>query len=359
MALAVLLAAASMGRFLNTQDRDVTSEVAALATAGLGILAVEGSMVIAAATATIMVALLDMKPRLHQALTRIEPIELRAAIQLAVLSVVILPLLPNRGIGPGHAINPYQLWWLVVIVAAISFVGYAAVKIAGQRFGLLITGFFAGIVSSTALTVSLSRRARQGDLPMIALAASIAMATGTMFVRLLILVFAVRPELGRMLAMPFAATALGAYAAAFVFTRRSPTVAGHPAAAQDPLDLTTAMLFSVLLAAITILVHYAKIYAGDLGIYAIAFFGGLADVDAVSLSLARAIDLAMPVVALAIVLAALVNTVWKIGLAVVFGTVQFAMIVASVVLPALVLGGLLGAAMFFISESVNVAAVPQ
>jgi uncharacterized membrane protein (DUF4010 family) len=338
VALTALLVAANIGRFLRTEDHDITTEVAALATVVLGILAIRGSMIVAAAVATVMVALLDMKARLHETLTRIEPMELKAAIQLALLSIVVLPLLPDRGIGPGGAINPYAVWWLVVLVAAISFAGYAAVRIAGQRYGLLITGFFAGIVSSTALTVSLSRRAKQAEFPATALAAGIAMATGTMFVRLLLLLSAVKPALGLAVALPFSATAFVAYGSAFIMMHRAPSFTGQPAIMQNPLDLTTALFFGVLLALITLLVHYAKIYAGDTGILTLAAAGGLADVDTISLSVAGMKDLALPTMILAVVIAAFVNTAWKIALAAFFGTPRFAMTVSAATLPALVVG---------------------
>jgi uncharacterized membrane protein (DUF4010 family) len=337
IALVVLFIAANIRRFVKAENYGITTEVAAFATTALGIMAVQGSMIITAASATVMVALLDMKPRLHEVLTRIEPMELKAGIQLALLSIVVLPLLPNRGIGPDGVLNPYIIWWLVVIVAAISFAGYTAVRIAGQRFGLLITGFFAGLVSSTALTVSLSRRTRQSDIPEEALAAGIAMGTGTMFVRLLALVGAVDLHLGLALAPCFISAAFTAYAASFVLTRKAATVVDHPATMQNPLDLTTALLFGLLLALITVLTHYVKIYMGDTGIYTLAAVGGLADVDAISLSLANTKNLAFSTVALAIVIAAFVNTGSKIALAAFFGSPHFALMVSRVVLPALAL----------------------
>ena len=341
--VAGLLVAANIDRFLHTQDYGVTTEVAALATLALGILSVQGSMIIAAASAVVMVALLDMKQLLHVALTRVAPTELRAAIQLALLSIVVLPLLPDRGIGPGAVLNSYALWWLVIIVGAISFAGYAAVKIAGAKLGLLITGFFAGLVSSTALTVSLSRRAREEGIPAQALAAGITVATGTMFIRLLILLWAIKPALGLALAPSFVPTALIAYGAAFFLNRKTPPVAGHAAVIGTPLDLSTALLFGALLAVVTLLVHYAKIFGGDAGLYGLAALAGLADVDAISLTMANASDIALKSAVTAVVIAAYVNTAWKIALAGFFGNPRFAVTVARAILPALAIGGTLAA----------------
>lgn len=341
--LAALLGAGSLARYADTRDFGLTTVVAALLTLALGILSVQGSMIVAAAAAVVMVALLDMKARLHGLLTRIAHIELRAAILLALLSVVVLPLLPDRGFGPGEALNPYALWWLVIIVAAISFAGYVAVKIAGTKIGLLLTGLFAGLVSSTALTVGLSRRARSTDIPNKALAAGIAVATGTMFVRMLILLAAIKPALGFALAPSFLATALIAYGGAVWLSRATPKVEGQAAAIENPLDLTTAFLFGGLLALVTLLVHYARIHAGDAGIYALAAIAGFADVDAISLSMANSSEVALETAVTAVVIAAFVNTGWKIGLAGFFGTPRFALLLARVIVPALALGGAVAA----------------
>jgi len=343
VALAAILIAANISRFATTQDFGITTEVAALATMALGLLAVQGSMIIAASAAAVMVALLDSKKRLHDTLTRIAPIELKAAIQLALISIVVLPLLPDRGLGPGAVLNPYKLWWLVIIVAAISFAGYAAVKIAGAKLGLLLTGFFAGIVSSTALTVSLSRRVRADDIPQTALAAGIAVATGTMFVRLLILLAVIKPALGLALAPSFLPTALAAYGAALFLSRGTQQMSGHPAVIKNPLDLSTALFFGALLALVMLLVHYTKLYAGDAGLYALAALAGLADVDAISLSMANSGDVALSAAVTVIVIASFVNTAWKIALAGFFGSPRFAAQVARAILPALAIGGTIAA----------------
>jgi uncharacterized membrane protein (DUF4010 family) len=339
MGLSALIIAANLARFLEGRDLDITTEVAALATLALCLYAVQGSMIIAAAAAAVMVALLDMKQRLHAALTRIESAELKAAIQLLVISVVVLPLLPDRGFGPGGALNPYLLWWLVIIVAAISFAGYTAVKLAGPSLGLLITGFFAGLVSSTALTVSLARRSRHSDIPAGALTAGIAIGTGVMFLRLLILLWAVKPALGAALAPSFIPTALVAFGAALILNRRTGPVAGETAAIGNPLDLSSALLFGALLAIVTLLVYYARSKAGDAGLYGLAALAGLVDVDALSLSTANAANVPLTTATTAVLIVSFVNTGWKIGLAGFFGSPRFAALTARAILPALAVGG--------------------
>ena len=147
----------------------------------LGALAASGQVAVAAAGAVVVALLLSAKPVLHHWLGTLRRQELSAGLQLLLLSVVVLPLLPDQGFGPWQTLNSYRIWWMVVLIAAISFIGYFAVKEAGARKGGIFTGLFAGLASSTALTLHFSRLARgRPDLgPM--LATGIPLASGTMF----------------------------------------------------------------------------------------------------------------------------------------------------------------------------------
>src|SRR5699024_9051151 len=124
-------------------------------------LATVGQPALAAAGAVAVVVLLGLKPELHRWLSRLEHSELLAALELLVISVIVLPVLPNRALGPWHALNPFELWLLVVLVAGISFVGHFAVRLLGQTRGILLSGAVGGIASSTALTASFARLARR------------------------------------------------------------------------------------------------------------------------------------------------------------------------------------------------------
>ena len=149
-----------------------------------GALAASGQVAVAAAGAVVVALLLSAKPVLHHWLGTLRRQELSAGLQLLLLSVVVLPLLPDQGFGPWQTLNSYRIWWMVVLIAAISFIGYFAVKEAGARKGGIFTGLFAGLASSTALTLHFSRLARgRPDLgPM--LATGILLASGTTFPRL-------------------------------------------------------------------------------------------------------------------------------------------------------------------------------
>ncbi|MDE2299537.1 MAG: MgtC/SapB family protein, partial [Burkholderiales bacterium] len=127
-----------------------TSAVAALLAYGLGALAAAGEPALAVGVAVMVALLLDLKPTLHRWLRLIEHRELSAALQMLVLSVVVLPLLPDRGFGPYDALNPYRLWWAVVLVVGLSLAGHVAMRITGAQRGTFWTGVLAGLASSTA-----------------------------------------------------------------------------------------------------------------------------------------------------------------------------------------------------------------
>ncbi|MCW8928485.1 MAG: MgtC/SapB family protein, partial [Gammaproteobacteria bacterium] len=150
IAFAALVIAAHVLESREDRDFGMTTPVAALLTFTLGTLAALGYTAVAGATAVVTATLLGLKPLLHRWIEQMEQRELYAIFKMLMISVVLLPILPNQGYGPWQALNPYEIWWMVVLIAGISFAGYFAVKIAGSRRGLVITGLFGGLASSTA-----------------------------------------------------------------------------------------------------------------------------------------------------------------------------------------------------------------
>jgi uncharacterized membrane protein (DUF4010 family) len=211
--------------------------------------------------------------------------ELGAGLQLLVLSVVVLPLLPDAGYGPYGALNPYRLWWAVVLVAGISLAGHFAVRLAGVQRGLFFSGLVGGLVSSTAATLSLSRRAR--ELPALATSASAASlaSCGVMFLRVAVIVATLQPALGRAGGPGFAVAGLILLALGALSWRRrhaEPPAAPTPSAA--PFDLSTALAFGILLGLLAVLGYAAQDAFGTAGLYTLAALSGLADVDGILVS---------------------------------------------------------------------------
>ena len=345
-AAAVLGAVLIAVYWLKVRDRHdygLTTEVAAFVAFALGAVAVEGHLAVSAAGAVVTALLLGLKPPLHGLLTRITERELRAALQLLLVSVVILPVLPNRGYGPWDALNPYVIWWMVVLIAGIGFIGYVAVRIAGARYGLLLTGFAAGLMASTPLALAFGRLGRGSPRNAPVLAAAILAASSTMFPRALAVASVVQAQLFARLAVPLLAMMLAGYLAAALWWRgagRTPEETEPPI--RNPFELLPALRFGALLALVMLLAHGLERWAGEAGLYALAVVSGLTDVDAITLSFARLSGDAgmLTVAANGIVIAAMANTAFKAALVVMVGGRRLGLRVAVSALAMLVVGGL-------------------
>src|SRR5438046_1995559 len=163
-----------------------TTEMAALATFLLGALAGAGQLVVAGAAGVALAVLLVGKPRLEAFSNALTTEEIMAALELAVITVIVLPLLPDRGYGPWQALNPREIWIVVVLVSALSFVGFVAMRVLGPGRGMAITGAVGGLVSSTAITISMAERSHAGAVRAAAASAAV-LASTIMCVRMVAL----------------------------------------------------------------------------------------------------------------------------------------------------------------------------
>jgi uncharacterized membrane protein (DUF4010 family) len=303
-------------------DVGITSLVAALLTFALGALAAMGEVVIAAASAVLTTLLLGYKPQLHRWVNALEGDELRAGIKLLLISVVLLPILPNRGFGPWAALNPYAIWWMVVLIAGLSFVGYFAVKIGGAARGTVFTGLAGGLASSTALTLHFSRLAARDPTLGPVLATGILLACGTMFPRMLLVASLLNRELFQLLLVPALVMAACVYAPAMVSLRRQSRTRPYAASPlRNPLELKAALGFGLLLGVVMLLGRALQELSGEAGVLVLAAASGIADVDAITLSLARMsqADLGLGVAAGGVVIAGAVNSLVKAAMAGVIG----------------------------------------
>lgn len=323
-------------------DLGATTEIAALTTFVLATMAGLGHMVIASAAAVVMVVLLGAKSLLHDWLEQLRRPELVAAAKLLVISVVLLPLLPNQGYGPWQSLNPYVIWWMVVLVAGVSFVGYFAVRLAGARAGIAFTALFGGLASSTAVTLHLSRLAARGRANHRLLAGGILLACGIMFPRLLLVAVIINPALWSSLVGPVTVMSILVLGPAiWLVGRPDGEVNADDLLPTNPLELTSALAFGALLAAIMLLGKALTEWFGDAGVYALAAASGVADVDAINLSLAGMSrdELALAVASLGILIAAAVNSLVKAGITV-FSAKRSTSVPVAVVLVLAVLAGL-------------------
>lgn len=303
--------------FFQSAGRDgnvsITSETAAMLTYWLGVLPAFDLALPAAASAVVIALLLHLKEALHRLLVVLDRSELLGALQFLLASVVFLPLLPNRGFGPWDALNPYHLWWMVVLISGLSLLGYFAMRLTGPRKGVLLTSLSGGLVSSTAVTLSLSRLHTEiHNSSMVA--AGILLACATMFARVLVVVAVLHTDMILPLLLPMGAGILTLMLAAWLLWRNSdPSPADNKPEVHNPFQLIPALQFAALLAAVMLGAEALQHWFGTAGLYALSVFTGLADVDAIVLSLTRKAgsDLAPAVVVVCATLAAATNTVMK------------------------------------------------
>ena len=268
---------------------DLTTLIAALVTMLLGVLATTGALQLAVACAVIVLALLYLKATLHAMVGKLTPEELKATVRFLVISLVILPVLPDEGYGPYGVLNPRTTWLFVVLISAMSFVGYFAIRALGAALGVLATGFFGGLVSSTATTISFARMASAAPSQGRIFAAGTILANSIMAARVLILAAILAPNLMLVLLWPLGLSGLLAgLVVAFVWynTRRAPILKDE-VPLSNPFELSAAIKFALLLTVILLLERFLSDRFGEAGLYILSLIAGLADVDAITLSVAK------------------------------------------------------------------------
>ena len=329
-------------RLEHIRDFSITGLVGLVLTFCFGAVAVAVDPVVATAAAVITAIILDNKEDIHNWLSRLKAHELDAALRLLLITVVLLPLLPDEELGPGGVLNPREIWWMVVMIASISFVGYFAIRVAGTHRGILFTGLFAGLSSSTALTLHFARQSARAPELTPQFATGILVACGTMFPRILVYCFVINRELLTSLALPVLTMAALLYGPALLIWRHhsQQPEPSEPPPHKNPLEFKSAVMFGLLLTAILILGEYLTRWVGDTGIYMLAATSGIADVDAITLSLTRLSTqaLSMDVAVIGIIIAAASNNLTKSGLAWAIGNRQMGMLVGAPMLLSMLAG---------------------
>jgi uncharacterized membrane protein (DUF4010 family) len=313
---------------------DGTTEVVALLVVALGVAAGLGHRAAASAAGVLAVLLLAEKSAVQRTLQRVAAPELRAALQFAVLALVILPVLPNRAVGPVAGFNPRELWIVVLLFSGLNFAGYVARRAVGETRGLGITGMLGGVISSTAVTLTFSRRSR--DEPASDAALGEALASGvvgacTMLLpRLLVVTSLLNPAVARALLpllLPPLAVGVALLALAQWRDHRVRTAAVAPTPAerrsaleQNPLALASALQMTVAFQVVLFAIDWVETHVGTRGMVASATVLGLTDMDALTLSMARyGTGARVPVAAFAIGVGVLTNTGLKLALAATVG----------------------------------------
>lgn len=321
-----------------------TTVVAAMIAFALGAMAVLGDQTVAAAAGVAVAVLLALKTVLHTWLKRLTWEELRAGLILLAMTVILLPVLPDREIAAWLPINPREVWLLTILIAALSFAGYVAIRVAGPQLGIPLSGIAGGLVSSTATTLNMGRLARQHAERTKLFAAAILLSSAVMMLRVIFLVGVVNASLLQFVAPPLvlAVLAQGVLAGYLGNWTRSAATVDQPLSLRNPFDLGVVLAFGALLAIIMVLTKLLAAWAGAGGAIALAAISGTFDVDAISLSLARLVPggLDANTAACAILVAVIANSLTKIALAWTTGGAALGRLFAGGVAAALVSGGI-------------------
>jgi uncharacterized membrane protein (DUF4010 family) len=363
IAAALLLAAGGVivGAYLTASRRsadaiDGTTEVAAVLVLGTGLLAGIGFLEVASGIAAVTVLALGEKETIRGFVSRIGREEMQAALQFAVLALVVLPLLPEGPYGPFGGFRPRALWTVVLIFSAINFAGYLARRALGDSRGYQAMGALGGLVSSTAVTFSFARLSRVQPASSLALAAGTIAASTVVVVRVLAVVLVLNASLAPAAALRLWPMLVGGALLLLFLRRRVPAkTPEHPATeSKNPLRLGSAVLMAVGFQLVVMMLNLLKTQLGDPGVYLSAALAGLTDMDALTFAMSGLAEDAsqIGVAAGALVVGMIVNTLFKTGFALALGSPAYRKTAVTGLLVIAALGGL----GLFLATRITVAA---
>lgn len=327
----------------------VTTSVAVLVVYLLGALSMYGRLLESCVVVVVMLWVLSAKEQLHAFAQKLSKEDILAAVKFAVISLLILPFLPNHAYGPPglEVLNPHTIWLFVVFISGIGFVGYVLIKLVGPGKGIWLTGLLGGLASSTALTLNLAGRSRENEAYAPDFTLGIVLSWAVMYVRLYLICVFLSVSLARPLALPLLLPAVPALGyAAYLKFKASRDHKENSAGFSNPFKLLPAIKFGVVFTCVMFVANAARVYLGAGALLACSFIGGAAEMDAVAFSV---IDMnlkaGLPVreLVLALMLASIANTLTKGGLVFFLGAKSMRKpIVLAVALISVVTLGLIG-----------------
>ena len=309
---------------LSVQDQDpgITTEVAVLLMFGIGAYLVYGSLEVGIVLGGTVAVLLHAKARLHGLVDRLGDQDVAAIMRFVLLTLVILPILPNQTFGPFDVLNPRHMWLMVVLIVGISLGGYLAYKLLGDRGGTLLSGLLGGTISSTATTVTYARMGRLGDRSASLSSVVILLASTVVFVRVLVEIAVVAPGSLRVTAPPLIVLLLAFGGLCHLAWARREAEATAMPEQGNPTEMRFALAFGVVFGVILLAVAAAEEWFGSEGLYVVAVISGLTDMDAITLStatLTRDGRVEPETLWRVVVVAAIANLAFKLGMAAALG----------------------------------------
>jgi uncharacterized membrane protein (DUF4010 family) len=271
----------------------------------------------AIALAIITTLILSQKTFLHSMVSKLSDNEIFDSLKFAIIAFIILPLIPNKAIDPWGIINPYELWFLVVLILSISYLGYFISKVIGKNRGIYLSGLVGGLISSTAVASSLSILSKKNESLSNASCIGIMLASSIMYIRILIEALIINFSFGTALLLPLILCALIGLSISLFDIRKnraSSTSNNAQIITESPFNLLPAIKFTLFIAVILIASRFLNNTFGESGIYFASMLAGLIDTDAITLSLASLVNssLSIQIGIVAIIIAVLTNSIIKL-----------------------------------------------
>lgn len=306
----------------NKQNMGNTTELSALVAFIFGLL-VPAHLELAVFSAVILIALLEIKPKIKSIKEEIKSKDVKSAILFSLMTFVVLPILPDKTVDPYGLINPTHVWTMVILISGLSFIGYIFTRLIDTSKALLMMGFFGGLASSTATALTLSKKATQNKETSKSLAVAIAIACSTMFLRVVIWTFIFSREIFQVLVFPYILATLTGYALIYLlYLKTDKRKISEEIGFSNPLEFFEAVKMGIVFGFIFGALSLINNYSGDIGVYLASFFSGLSDVDAIVLSLSELFkneEIIASTATIGILLATIANTVTKIAISFIVG----------------------------------------
>jgi uncharacterized membrane protein (DUF4010 family) len=302
-----------------------TSDAAALLVFLLGSLVYWGYLLVAASIAVFTMLFLSMKIQLRRFVGNIRSEDILAIMKLAIITIIILPLLPNEVIDPLDVLNPTTIWLMVIFVSGLSFLGYLLVKYTGKDKGIRLTGFLGGLVSSTAVTFSMSKKSKESESLSGNYAVGVILASSIMYIRVYIIILVLNTQLAMHTWLPLFLLGAVGLIVSFIFTRKVKEKQVAEFELKNPLELRFALLFGLIFAIVIIASKAAQVYLGTEGLYGVSAMAGLTSVDAIVLSVIELLpeSISISTAVAAIIISTASNDIVKIIISLYWGSKDY------------------------------------
>lgn len=322
--VSVLVIASYLANSFIYKALGLTTEVSIILAYMIGVLAYIGEARAAIIFTVLLTLFLTLKVKIHDLVNKVHHYELYDTLKFALIAFVVLPFLPNKSYGPYEIFNPYLIWIVVILVTGISFFGYFLIKIFGQKKGVGVTGILGGLISSTAVMTSIAPKSKETKGSINPLVFAVVIASATMFFRILIEVAAVNHLLLPKLILPMGIMGVVGFVISLIIWKKS-RISDTEISFKSPFTLLPGLMFGVFFVAILFLTKIANLYFGDTGAYFASIISGIANVDAITISMAKFAgkEISYNSAAIAVTLAATTNMIAKFLLAFFLGSKQF------------------------------------